>query len=234
MHIPPNCAFCGPRLSQTQSIPAHFVKNSESGLDDPHAQHVVEFIPITTRCPFGFKKLLGNKWKACKKQRGFTALELIVVLIVGMSIIALAASKMDLLFGKANVFEEISNLNILHTNLKSLKTSSGYGNAETDLVPQLISIKGLPQNMNTLDKQPRNLWGGPVHIKSTIAGFSIRYENVPAEACIQLATQSNRGGAFATVKVNSAAAVSGEYSAAKASADCSSSVGNTLIWTANS
>lgn len=234
MPISPNCAFCGPRLNQSQPTPAHFVKNSERSLDNPHANHVIEFISIPTRCPFGFKRLLGNKWKACKHQQGFTALELIVVLIVGMAIIALAASKMDLLFSKANVFEEISNLNILHANLKSLKTSSGYGDADTDLVPQLISTKGIPQNMSMVNKEPRNLWGGPVHIKSTVAGFSIRYKNVPAEACVQLATQSNRGGAFATVKVNSAATVTGEYSAAKASADCSSGVSNTLVWMTNS
>ncbi len=234
MHTPPNCAFCGPRLSQAQSTPAYFVKNSEPSLDNPHANPVVEFIPISTRCPFGFKRLLGNKWKACKHQRGFTALELIVVLIVGMGIIALAASKMDLLFGKANVFEEISNLNILHANLKSLKTASGYGNVNTDLVQQLISIKGIPQNMSVVNKEPRNLWGGAVALKSTGAGFSIKYENVPEQACIQLATQANRGGAFATVKVNSAAAVAGEYTTAKASADCSAGVNNALLWTTSS
>ncbi len=234
MNTRPNCTFCGPRLSQIQARPAHFLKKSESASGSSQADYVLEYIPISKKCPFNSGSWFNREWAPCNYQKGFTALELIVVLIVGMGIIALAASKMDLLFGKANVFEEISNLNIMFANIKNLKTSSGYGKAGANLVPQIISTKGLPQNMSVVDNVPRNLWGKAVTITSTGAGFSISYAGVPQDACIKLATQANRGGAFASVTVNNAAAVAGEYSSAQASTDCRSSKANILTWATNS
>jgi prepilin-type N-terminal cleavage/methylation domain-containing protein len=168
------------------------------------------------------------------RQKGFTALELIVVLIVGLGIIALAASKMDLLFGNANISEEISNINTLLSNTKNLKTVSGYGATGTDLIPELISTSGIPKNMTLADGLPYNVWGGAVAVTSSGTGFAIVYQRVPQDACIKLATKTNKGGTFATVQVNDAHAITGEYTAAQANTDCRAGAENRLSWAVNS
>lgn len=179
------------------------------------------------------QRRIGKKFVNKKGQKGFTALELIVVLIVGLGIIALAASKMDMMFGGSNLSEEVGNVNTLLSNAKSLKTSSGYGTSGTNLVPSLINANGIPKNMVVTGGIPYNVWGGAVTILSTGPGFTIGYTNVPQDACIKLATKSNRGGTFATIKVGAAAAVTGEYTTAQATTDCSGAT-NSITWTAAS
>lgn len=173
---------------------------------------------------------MGKKTVTKKGQKGFTALELIVVLIVGLGIITLAASKMDMMFGGSNLSEEIDNVNTLMSNTKSLKTSSGYGAATTNLVPALINSDGIPKNISVVSNVPYNVWGGAIAIVSTGTGFTISYAGVPQEACIKMATKSNRSGAFSQVKVGAAAAVTNEYTTAQATTDCSGTT-NTIVWT---
>ena len=163
-------------------------------------------------------------------QWGFTALELIVVLIVGMSIIALAASKIDLLSTHSSLSEAMSNINTLSANTRNLKTISGYGPAETDLVPQLAATQGIPKNMTLTDTALYNVWGGIISVTSTGPGFSIIYASLPQHACIQLATKTNRGGLFAHTQVNNASVVSGEYTTLQADKDCLANADNTITW----
>lgn len=59
-----------------------------------------------------------------KDQQGFTALELLVVLIIGLIIIAWGASRIDRLFGKSKLSEGLSGVNLLLVNTKDLKTNS--------------------------------------------------------------------------------------------------------------
>ncbi|CAG9170075.1 type 4 pilus major pilin [Cupriavidus pinatubonensis] len=182
----------------------------------------------TTRSSF-----MNRNWKAKEGQKGFTALELIVVLIVGLGIIALAASRMDMLFGNSNVNEETANLSTLLSNTRNLKTISGYGAAGANLVPQLISTNGLPKNMTVTAGVPYNVWGGAVTVISNGLTHSIGYATVPQDACVKMATKGNKGGVFASVKVNAATAVTGEYTTAQATTDCSSATANTITWTSN-
>jgi len=166
-----------------------------------------------------------------RAQRGFTALELIVVLIVGLGVIAVVASKFDMLFGGSNVNEEVSDIGTLLANTKGLKTVSGYGVSGTNLIPQLIAAGGIPKNMSIVSGVLYNTWGGTVAVTSTGPGFSIGYTGTPEEACVKLSTKANKGGTFASVKVNSAASVSGEYTSAQATTDCSSPTANSITWT---
>jgi hypothetical protein len=71
------------------------------------------------------------------------------VLIIGLTIIAWGASRIDRLFGKSKLSEGLSDVNLLLVNTKDLKTNSGYGASGTDLVPLLISTNGIPKNMRS-------------------------------------------------------------------------------------
>ncbi len=169
-----------------------------------------------------------------KKQDGFTAVELIVVLIVGLGIIALAAGKMDMLFGNSNVSEEVSNLNTLLANTRSLKTASGYGASGTDLTAQLVAVNGVPRNMTVTSGVLYNLWGGKVLVASTGTGFAVTPQGVPQEACIKLATKISKVGIFSSITINANSAIASEIPTATATTQCSSASANAITFTSNS
>jgi len=179
--------------------------------------------------------MINNKsLKALKKQAGFTAIELIVVLIVGLGIIALAAGKMDQLFGNSNLSEELSNVNSIFANARSLKTSSGYGTSGTDLTAQLVAINGVPRNMSVVSGVMYNLWGGSVPVVSTGSGFTVTSNTVPQDACIKASTKISKGGTFSTIKINANTAITGEVTSAVATTQCNSATANTLVYSSNS
>lgn len=169
-----------------------------------------------------------------KKQNGFTAVELIIVLIVGLGIITLAAGKMDMLFGNSNVSEELSNVNTLFANTRALKTSSGYGAASTDLTSQLTAVNGVPRNMAVTGGVIYNLWGGSVPVVSTGPGFTITQNTTPQEACIKMATKISKGGTFQTIAINGNAGIAGEVSSATATTQCNSATSNAIVFTSGS
>lgn len=165
-------------------------------------------------------------------QAGFTAIELIVVLIVGLSIIGLAASRMDMLFAGSGVSEEMGNVSTLLASTKQLKTRSGYTSGT--LLGQLQDIGGIPKNMQISGSgsstSVTNTWGGSVAVSGNGAGFSIEYGDVPKDACIQLATKANKGGMFTGVKINGGAEITDEVTSAAAASGCSSANANTITW----
>src|SRR5260364_392040 len=91
--------------------------------------------------------------KKYQDQAGFTALELLVVLIIGLTIIA---------WGRAGLTGFLES----PSSRKDLKTNSGYGASGTDLVPLLISTNGIPKNMTLTDGIPYNVWEGVVAVTS--------------------------------------------------------------------
>ena len=97
-----------------------------------------------------------------KKQRGFVSIEVIIVLVVVLGLLALGASKMDMLNTGGDTTEEMSNIQALYANTKGLKSSQGYGTAGTDLTSQLISLKGIPKNMSVVSGVVYNLFNGAV------------------------------------------------------------------------
>lgn len=170
---------------------------------------------------------------AKRKQGGFTAIEIIVVLIVALGLLAMSAGKLDMLFGGQGLAEEVSNVNTILANTKSLKTVSGYGAAGTDLTTQLVAISGIPKNMSVITNVAYNSWGGAVTPASTGTGFTITENSLPNDVCIKIATKTSKSGAFATIKINANAAIAGEVTSAVATAQCNATT-NTLVFTTSS
>lgn len=175
-------------------------------------------------------RTLGTK----AKQAGFTAIELIVVLLIALGIMALSSGKLDQLFSGSNLVEEASNLNTLLANTKALKTTSGYGAAGTDLTTQLVATNGVPRNMVVSANVMYNNWNGAVTPASTGTGFTITDNALPMDACIKLATKTSKSGAFASIKINGNAAIVGEVTSATATTQCNSAAANVLVFTSNS
>lgn len=167
-----------------------------------------------------------------KKQAGFGAIEMIVVLIIVIGLLALAASRWDALFGSNEAAEEISNVNMLMAGAKNLKTSSGYGAANTNLVPALIKAGAVPTNMTVTSNAIYNTYGGAVTVTSTGTGFTVTSAAIPEGVCMTLATKLARGGVYST-KINTGGVIVGEVTQAAATSGCSSATSNTITWASN-
>lgn len=164
------------------------------------------------------------------KQFGFLSVEALIVLIVVLALLGIAASRSGMLSGGSQAVEEVGNIQSLYANIKSLKTSSGYGAAGTNLVPALITADGIPKNMSVVSGVPYNDFGGAVQIVSTGSGFTITTNGLSSAACVKQSTSISRGGAFATTQIGSNAAINGEVTSATASSQCTGSA-NTVTWT---
>lgn len=169
-----------------------------------------------------------------RKQGGFTALELIVVLLVGLGIYAMSSGKLDMLFSGASIADEVSNIHTLLVNTKGLKTQSGYGASGTDLSAQLVATGGVPTNMTVTAGVLYNDWGGAVVPASTGTGFSITDNAIPQGACIKLSTKISKSGAFASIKLNGNAAIVGEVTSSTATTQCSAGAANVIVYTSAS
>ncbi|HEY3591067.1 MAG TPA: type 4 pilus major pilin [Buttiauxella sp.] len=140
-----------------------------------------------------------------RKQKGFTALELIIVLIVGFSIIALSASKMGQLFSSSSTNEAMNSVLGVYSATRALKNVNGYGDDSTDLAKILIDTDTMPKSLS-IDKNNstvKNEWAGDVAIivANNGNGFIITYPNVPKEACIKLSQQLIHSGNFDSIDV---------------------------------
>lgn len=139
------------------------------------------------------------------KRRGFTALELIIVLVVGFSIIALSASKMGQLFSSSSTAAAMSSILELYTSARSLRGIKGYEGEGTtnNLLKLLINAKMVPKGLSVTGTEVKNEWGGDVTITVTDSklGFNLQYSNVPSDACLKLAQNLIHSGNFTVITV---------------------------------
>jgi len=165
-----------------------------------------------------------------RRQRGFTIIELAVVLAVALIIIGFAAARGGSLFGTNDVTNELSNLNMLLTNVKSIKGTGSYGAAGTSLVDTLSKTNNVPKNMAVSGATLTNAWGGGVTIVSTGPGVSINYPQVPRDACIKMIQNESKSGTYYSVQTNSGSVRTGEVLPVDATNDCSSTTANSITW----
>lgn len=150
-------------------------------------------------------EVLTGKGLHLKKQKGFTALELIIVLIVGFSIIALSASKMGQLFSSSSTNDAMNSVLGVYSATRAMKNVNGYGEDDESLNQILIDTDTMPKSLS-IDKAngtAKNEWAGDVDVTVTNDGngFIITYPNVPKEACIKLAQQLSHSGNFDSIDV---------------------------------
>jgi type II secretory pathway pseudopilin PulG len=125
------------------------------------------------------------------KEAGFTLIEALVVMIVGIVILAAAAAGIGKLFRTSEISNEAENITQIVANVRNLKNgANGYADISNALA---VQYKAVPATMTTSTGDGGtkifNSWNGDVTIapaKGNRQAFSITYGGVPPEACQQL------------------------------------------------
>ena len=145
------------------------------------------------------------------RPKGFTLIETLVVMIVGIVILSTAAAGIGRLFRHSEISTEANNIMQMTANLRNLRNGTkGYKHL-TNWVA--VKYKAVPATMSqdTENGHVSNTWNGDVFIQSVAPddqAFSILYTKVPSEACQQL-TLKLRGAGWSRMLAGEALITSG-------------------------
>lgn len=168
-----------------------------------------------------------------KRQGGFGLIEIMIVsIILLLTMLYAIMSRSDTAFSSSDSSNELGHVSSLITGTKQLKTTSGYG-VSIDLTSTLYASGAIPAIMTYSASKIYNTWNGKVTIASNATGmaFTVKYESVPQDACISLATKAASYSYSTTINANTA--IVGEVTAATATTQCNSALANSLTWTVN-
>lgn len=127
-------------------------------------------------------------------------LETVGAIIVGLLLIGAAAFGLYSAFGKSNVATMEQNLVLLRMQTQQFFFGTNYDNLDNE-----TAIKaGIVPKAFLKGETMKNSWGGDVTMSSDTANgtFTIEMDNIPQDACIQLARF--QPDSWETVSVNGA------------------------------
>ena len=174
----------------------------------------------------------GKKVRYNKRQGGFGLIEIMLVTILLLGLLYGIMSRSDTAFSSSDASSELGHVSSLIAGTKQLKTTSGYG-VSIDLTSTLYTSGAIPADMTYSASKLYNTWNGQVTVVSTATGmaFTVKYVNVPQDACISLSTKAASYSYSTTINANTA--IVGEVTAATATTQCNSATANTITWTVN-
>ncbi len=138
------------------------------------------------------EKKLPEK-KQCRRQRGFTLIEVLGALVVGSLVFGFAAFAISKAIESARVTSFNENLALLRINVHEVYASSrGFGStssAAADITSDLISAGAIPDPWLDKDSSTtvHNL-GGEVSVSGTLTGFTISAKSIGQDACRKIAS----------------------------------------------
>lgn len=167
-----------------------------------------------------------------KKQRGaLTFMETMGVLIVGAIVLAGAAAGLYALFSSQSQSDELNNVSTIITNIRDLRTTSGYGTPGTDLMQNMVKIGGIPKSMGIVGGVPVNSYNQVVTlvVDGTGNGWILTDPGLPAEDCNRIAKKMSVAKSVNTTSINGGAAVTGELTPTMTAAQCNTN-SNSIAW----
>ncbi|ECC9556754.1 prepilin-type N-terminal cleavage/methylation domain-containing protein [Salmonella enterica subsp. salamae] len=133
-------------------------------------------------------KLIVKEEEKRSNEDGFTLIEAMVVMIVGVMVLAGAAAGINKLFVANNVSTEAQNIQSIAANMKTVASSEGgYDSIVSN--KEAIDLHVFPTNMKINGTDVRNVWGGSVTVAGAADSYTLTYPSVPAEECIQIASK---------------------------------------------
>lgn len=170
---------------------------------------------------------------AVKNQNGFTLLELLLVVGVGAILLLAGIATYRLVTEGNNVNEGARLLTTVKQQVQRLyqgQNTYGTGNISATL----INAGVIPDaNTNTAGTGIQSPWNTPIVITAATANFTIAFNDLPEEACMQLATTDvGSDPDFVSVAVGSATAITTTPTVVQADAGCDATAGtNDIVWT---
>lgn len=122
----------------------------------------------------------------CSRHRGFTALELIIVLVIGFSILALSASKIGELFTSSKATQAVDAILNLSRAMHEFKGSPEFNPASTDIISDLRGAELIPKSIKMVGNNLEGIWTGNITITYANNTTSITYPNVPKSPCMKI------------------------------------------------
>lgn len=141
-----------------------------------------------------------------KKKKGFSLLEILLVLAIASAVVAAAFIIYPKVQVSNNIKKETNNIGTIRTGLTSLYASVATPSANLNMNQLVINAKIVPDNMLTATNGEILSSWGPVYVGASFLdsgkiGFIIRYENLTNEVCVKLLSAMANG--FDEVKVAS-------------------------------
>ena len=119
------------------------------------------------------------------RQRGASLLEAIAYLGIAAVVVLGAVSLLNGAFGSAKANQTSEEVVALRTAVRKLYIGQAY--PEASLLPSLALANAVPSTLaRGKDSALSNSWGGAVTVVGTAAGFTVTYNGVPQDVCINL------------------------------------------------
>ena len=171
--------------------------------------------------------------KKFKRKRGFSLLEILLVLGIISGAIILALIIYPKITGANNVKTEVSNAGLIKSGVQSLYASSSNPPSNPNMNSMLIKADLIPDNMVQGTANIQNVWSGDVFVGTTTinskTAFAIQYNHVPAAECIKMVTSASTGFDKIVVSAGKAGSAGGVVSSGGNVASGISEDGSTKI-----
>ncbi len=142
--------------------------------------------------------------KDFRKKKGFSLLEILLVLGIVSGAIILALIVYPKITAANNVKTEVANAGLIKSGVQSLYASSSNPPVNTNMNSLLIKANLIPDNMVQGTDKIQNVWSGDVYIGTTTingkTAFAIQYNHVPAAECVKMVSSASTG--FDQIVVN--------------------------------
>ncbi|WP_413499873.1 type 4 pilus major pilin [Buttiauxella gaviniae] len=146
-------------------------------------------------------KSFENLFRSKAKNKGFSLLEMILVLAVGASLVIAAFMLYPKIQASQRIDKETKNISTIQASIKSLYAGkSRMSGLSSDV---LIASNSAPDNMIQSGKLVSE-WKGSVNVEysGNHGKYNIIYDNVPADACSRLITAV--AGSFVSITIYNA------------------------------
>lgn len=135
--------------------------------------------------------------KNFKRKKGFSLLEILLVLGIVAGAIILALIIYPKITGANNVKTEVSNVGLIKSGVQSLYASSSNPPSNSNMNSLLIKADLIPDNMVQGTANIQNVWSGDVYVGTTTingkTAFAVQYNHVPAAECIKMVSSASTG-----------------------------------------
>lgn len=127
-----------------------------------------------------------------QEEKGFSLLELLLVVGVGALLLLAGIATYRLVMQGNNVNDAVRTLaTIKQQTQRAFQGQPSYGSA--DLVPTLVTMNAFPAGVLNTSSTPIHPWGGNIAIVGADQNFTVTFQQVPSDSCVQLANTFNTG-----------------------------------------